>query len=91
MLWVTCGPVLRGVVGNPLGRDRGVLRIKSNWRVSLLVTIDLSLLRLLAGDEMRVLLNDSRWTSNSSSSALSIVKRVPLDGLKDRIRLHRYV
>ena len=78
------------IVGNPLGRDRGILRVKSNRRVSLLITIDLSLLRLLAGDKMRVLLDDSWWAS-PSSFALSCVKRVSMNGLKDRVRLHRDV
>ena len=87
MLWVTCGPVLRRIVRNTLVGDRGLLRIKSNRRVSLLITTDLSMLRLLAGNVMRVLLDDSWWVY-PSSFALSIIKRVPMNGLKDRIRLH---
>ena len=78
---------MRVIQRKTLVGDRGLLRIKSNRRVSLLITTDLSMLRLLAGNVMRVLLDDSWWVY-PSSFALSIIKRVPMDGLKDRIRLH---
>ena len=74
LLRVPCGPVLRGVVGIAMGRDCGFLCIESNGRVVLLITTDLSLLRLLSGDEMRVLSDNSRWIH--SSFALSSVERV---------------